>query len=667
MIVCGELTGSGTGTDYTVTMDNTATTTFGKMDISRRGSLVSQLTAATNYYLKLAGNLELNEGGTLQIGTSGGAMPADSTFTIEFVSTTAAEFGFTRNGGICQMQGATKTPWANLAADAAAAATSITLDVSPTGWRSGDVLAFAPTTAISTQAESKATTGAPVGATVAVAAITNAHGGSAATGVIGEVGNLTRNIKIKGTSAALTGYVSLQSFSGATARTCDMYYVEFFNLGSALSLRRGIDIGNNVGVTNFVGNAIHTCTVASATAINHPAATTGANLIDNNVTYNAGGSTSTSQGAALNVTATTGVPVITNNLFILAAATGSPLVFLSDIGCTFTGNHTAGCPAAGVTYSETATLGTHSNNHSHSNVGNVRLLSAPSGGTMSGYKIWRSADVGLDLLTGAVNTTFDSFTFFGNVSAGLYMRGRLYSSLFLSCVFNAGTGDTQPRGILVSTDVGGSLEFRDCDFGVTQAHSSADLAAQVAHMGVLCHFDIGMENCRLASATQVANQSTWGATSIVKSWKHGQVSGANRAWKPNGTLTQDSAIFQTASPSLRLTPNSASLPLQSGDHNSDVTANMDSAATAVVTVWVRKSVVGDGTAYNGNQPRLMLRTNRPAGITVDTVIATAAAAAGAWEQLSGTLPAPTDNTVYELFIDCDGTAGWVNVDDWGLT
>ena len=76
-------------------------------------------------------------------------------------------------------------------------------------------------------------------------------------------------------------------------------------------------------------------------------------------------------------------------------------------------------------------------------------------------------------------------------------------------------------------------------------------------------------------------------------------------------------------------------------------------------------MIGDGAAYNGNQPRLMLRRNAAVGITSDTVLATSSAAGdGAFEVLSGTTVAASDNGVMEVYLDCDGTAGWVNVDDW---
>jgi len=69
--------------------------------------------------------------------------------------------------------------------------------------------------------------------------------------------------------------------------------------------------------------------------------------------------------------------------------------------------------------------------------------------------------------------------------------------------------------------------------------------------------------------------------------------------------------------------------------------------------------------YDGNQPRLMQRANPAIGIANDIVIDTMSVANGEWEQLTGTTTAPSgDAGVIELYVDCDGMTGWINVDDF---
>ncbi|MFO0089256.1 MAG: hypothetical protein ACK518_00280 [bacterium] len=82
---------------------------------------------------------------------------------------------------------------------------------------------------------------------------------------------------------------------------------------------------------------------------------------------------------------------------------------------------------------------------------------------------------------------------------------------------------------------------------------------------------------------------------------------------------------------------------------------------------MRKSVIGDGTAYNGNEVQIKLLADPAVGIASDTVIATSSPYSnGAFELISGSIPALTDNGVARLVATCDGTTGWVNIDLWSV-
>jgi hypothetical protein len=150
---------------------------------------------------------------------------------------------------------------------------------------------------------------------------------------------------------------------------------------------------------------------------------------------------------------------------------------------------------------------------------------------------------------------------------------------------------------------------------------------------------------------------------FIKSSKHDQTEGAFKSWFNSGVIERDSVIFNTAAPSERLSPVNASLKLQSGPR----LVAVDDGSAVTINVYVRKSVAGDGAAYNGNQPRLIVKKNLAAGITSDTVLDTMTAAAGSWEQLTGTTAAVNADGALEFVVDCDGTAGWVNVDDWSVS
>lgn len=80
-------------------------------------------------------------------------------------------------------------------------------------------------------------------------------------------------------------------------------------------------------------------------------------------------------------------------------------------------------------------------------------------------------------------------------------------------------------------------------------------------------------------------------------------------------------------------------------------------------VYVRKD-----NGYNGNAPRLMLARNDGLGVTAETVIATSnLVSIDTWYSVSGSLPVATDDGVYEVYVDCNGTVGNIYVDDWAIT
>lgn len=132
--------------------------------------------------------------------------------------------------------------------------------------------------------------------------------------------------------------------------------------------------------------------------------------------------------------------------------------------------------------------------------------------------------------------------------------------------------------------------------------------------------------------------------------------GNNRMYIRQGIVSSDTTIFNTASPSIRITPKSATVEANTKTFTFKVPVN--SGQTCTPSVYVRESVVGDGTDYNGNPIKLYLKSNVNIGITTDTLIDTATGASvGAWEQLTGTTSAASSDGVMEFYLTCDGTTG----------
>lgn len=113
--VTGEWTAAGASNSIIVTQDNTAATSWGKIDICSKGTLNWSTSAATAYYLKTAGILEIWDRGVMQMGTAGTPIPTGSTNELEFVNASNVDRGLeVRYGGTLTTYGYAKTLKAKL-------------------------------------------------------------------------------------------------------------------------------------------------------------------------------------------------------------------------------------------------------------------------------------------------------------------------------------------------------------------------------------------------------------------------------------------------------------------------------------------------------------------------------------------------------------------------
>lgn len=656
LIIIGELTGAGTGNDITVTMDQTANTSYGSVSflqsisINRRGILTFGTAASTNYVLKFAGIMAVYIGGTLNTGTTGTPMPASSTATIQFDVASNVDTGlWIRGGGVWNGRGnALSFVKTLLSANASAAATSLTTADS-TGWKNGDNLCLASTTRTNSDCETKALTADASGTTLTIAALTSAHSGTSPTQA--EVGNLTRNVKILGTSTSLQGYVYLE-----TSATIDVQYHEFKNLGSITVLRRGIDCAITTGTCNFQYNSIWDGAVSSSLAWNQGTTTANNITFSNNVVYNCIGS------GPVSITAnTTG----TNNVYdgnLIIHLQNTPAFSIADVGGTITNNTVVGGNIGFAISSDVGAIGTFSGNTGHSAQGSNFSFVNAIGGTVSNVTSWRSnfTNGGIQIgnaTSGLFGVTFDGITSFGNLTDDIIF-GICGNITLNNATLNGDTTFSTASGIVFQAASQADILITNSDSGtvtgIKTAHTQDILVLSTAYPQITLH------NTKLASATEVGSQASLLEGSYIRSQKHDQTAGNHKTFLKYGTLTIDTTIFD-ASPSERLTPNNASGKLQS----SSFFAAIDSGGTATVTVKVRESVSGDGTAYNGGRIRLIVKKNVAAGISANTVLATATSASnGAFETISGTTATVTDDAILEFFVDCDGTTGWTNVDTW---
>lgn len=656
--VMNALTGQGASTSSTVTFDNTASTVFGdyaatyvdSFTVSGGGTLTWGTTASTNYLLTIKGRITVWDGSTWNMGTSGGRMPASSTAKIAFTVSTNVDSAFWAwPGAIVNIYGATKTNWTYLNTDEAAGQTVLGV-VDTTGWAANDVVCIASTTRTYTQAESRTISTVDSVTQVTVSSgLTNAHSGTAPTRA--EVGNLTRNISIYGTSTSLQAYVRFDTTAVVNIDSCEFYW-----MGSNTTNKRGVNLGTITGTCNLVGCSFHDFLVSSSTIISTDTAFSNT-TIQNCVfflIYN-----------GITIGNTTGTWTIDGCLIIggsSSLATAVAPVTLTDAGGIFTNNTIANAKYIGVVITD-SDIGTFSGNtiHSGSDEG-LRIAGAP-GQSISNCTIYRnnggSGGIVLSGYGGQAGFTIDSCTIFGNPNnLSLVGSGSMAGIIVKNCVIAGDSTFSSAIGIRIVDTF--DVIIQDCTMGVTSgiftSHTSGDV--EPPRFGIIIY-----RNCIFGSSTEIIlisnnfNTSTIDSLAVL-SQQHDQTAGLHKIWRPFGVISTDTVTYRTSSPSIAMTPNSASIKLRATLPGRHFEVPVDSGQSVTFTCYVQKSA-----SYNGNQPRLLLLSNSAIGITSDTVLATASGGTGSWLQLQGTTSAANANGIMEFTVDCDGTAGVVYISD----
>ena len=657
--VCGEHTGAGAVTTRTITVDHNSSTTYGLHTVNSSGTTRFGTSASSTYLWRVAsGGIKVYGGGTFSVGETAVPMPSTSTATLEFNCAATVDSGLEVLGGTFNAGGATKTTLkTTLTADVAASGSVLTVG-STSGWLASDQLAVASTTTTTGQSEKVTVQSVDSGTQVTLTgSIVNAHSGTSPTQA--EVGNLTRNVKIRGVSTSLQGYLRFS----ATA-VVDINYSEIYNMGSATSLKRGIDIQTTTGTVLIRNSGFYDFTT-SAILFDLTGSSVNNVTIENNIAFNINRN-------FVYCAATSGTSItVNNNLFILSSGTNFSIIELDDVGITVTNNtcvSSTGTGSYGIHLSEDANLGTFSGNTIHSCGGSgIAFDGNIKVGTLSTTTTWRNVTgLSIESAIESDGLIIDTVTAFGNTTANIKIDASVNGLLiFKSLTLNAGTTSVAPIGIRIGVPTVTSyfnvdrIHIYSSSFGATTTHSTGDI-----HFEQYGNHRVECFNCNFASSTEVSTQTNLGLHGYVSSNKHDQTTSTHKIWKRAGTLTTDTTIYSAASPSLRMTPTSSTEKLKGGV----ITVPVSNGAAVSLSAKVRESVSGDGTDYNGNRIRLMAEANPAIGINSDTVIATATAGSeGSFQLISGNSPTPNDNGILKCYFDCDGTTGWVNIDDVDIT
>ncbi len=647
------------------------------------GALPTGLSARTDYYIKTTPDadtftLSATLGGAA-INTTGSQSGThtqiaghrrDNLSIMEFDNGSDDSFGlFVKNGGEYNARGLSRTVSKNIyyclmTADAAAsgaAPSTSTLSVdADTGWLSGDVIAVASTTRTDSQCE-YGTLNANAGASsIVVKDMTAPAAGSAvpptsnrgllyahhgSSSAQAEVVCLSRNVKYRSASASFMAWLTWTDGAVVDIEWAEFYYTNGFNV-DRISTTYAWDFSIRYSV-------MHTVDTNAAFYLRLLTSSITRAEVHNNIGFNIGG-----HGVNITASVTDTTWVVSGN--IVMRSRGGDGYNLSDVGGTFTNNRAIGGANVGIQIQETdGVLGVFSGNISHSNGSyGLRLQSTNITGDLGAITAWRNNDSGVYF---TLNTDGVSLapTAFGNNGSNLVLQSPNWQHVTVnSPVLNGDTTFSTGSGIRIDSGTGGTsyVTINNGDLstvsGIKTAHTQ-DVYVDAGEPKILMH------NTKLGAATQIATVSSMTIHGHIRAQKLGQVSGAHKTWTKYGTVATDTVVYNTASPSMVMTPTSASVKLESAIPGYGIQVAVNSGDTVTPSVYVRKTAT-----YNGNQPRLIVRANPSIGISADTVLATYSAGTGSWNVISGTTAAATDDGLMEFIIDCDGTAGAVNVDDF---
>jgi hypothetical protein len=542
-----------------------------------------------------------------------------------------------------------------------------------TGWLSGDAIIIASTSRTAAECEIaplNANAGAssmvsglyPFGNSTVFAAT---HSGTSPTQA--EIGLLTRNVKIRSTSTTLWSYLFFEPLAVATLSWADLYY-----LGANSTNKHGVEVADSAataGAKSITYCAIHEVHTSLYLAVgnNHSLNITFSNNVVWNTTNLNGAIFFSSWISAADWT-------FASNLIIRSGGHG---INFADITGTLTNNTVANCTGTGggyiITTAVVQTLGNWSGNVSHSNNQYGYYLNASNvGGTIDSLVSWRNGSYGFYFIPSSGQTNelvINSPTIFGNSGTYNMLVGttdwlRITGTGIIAgdAAFSVQYGIYSTGNMTLNYDLSG-IDFSGTGTGLA-AHTTAEFYFFTS-ASATGHCPRGtVNNCKFGAPNILNSKSLWGKLAYLAFEKYNRTAGDHRVEMTYGQLKTDTTFYNTASPSMRMTPNSASNKLESAPKGRGILVPVANGNTAAVQVAIYKSKTGDGAAYNGNQPRLVQRANPALGQNSDVVLGTYSSGTGSWNVLSANTSTATDDGAFEIVVDCDGTAGWINVDDW---
>lgn len=685
MAVLKEWTAPATGTARAVTMDDTAGTDYGTQAsvsddlavlwIGDGCSLTFGVAAATAYELRVSGNIWNAKGATINEGTLANPLPRDSTARIRLDPAANGNYGIW-NWGTRNHFGQSRTVGKNVTrckatADIALGAVAIAVDTD-TGWLSGDEVIIGASARTAQQGETRTLTGDAGAAQLDVAATGFAHPSTAPrqTRVI----LMARNVTVETVTTNLSGWIVDER-----SATVNAAWTKFQSLG--YSVKQGIQTLADAGQTvAYSFCSFHGMAIASSYGLSMTRnAAGGCNPVLTDCVF----SGVASYGVYTSGSYYNGRITLTDCGFhFYGAATADAIYIASACTIAFSGLSGSGTTGSGIKTNISAPadglnfrIGTITAPEFHTMGGTGGNAALSLGGTLGGLtvhqaKFWRCTTSGAGQGAITFNTAgtlwdvlFTDGEFVGNLTAhigDICAAGGTIQATFRGCTLDGEAGYATLYGWNGQSAQGyRRILFENSPFGATVAHTTEDFSATSAYR-ILGEFTLVNSPLNAATEFGVTFLQMISPGSFVAQQRADGVTNVHTATLTGiGTVSRHAAAFRTAAPSEKLTPASSVWKLESAPARADVL--MGTAKTFGVYVYL-------DAAYNGNPPRLIARANPAIGMDDDQILDTHSGATGAWELLSGlTTPVAEEDGAIEVFVDCDGTAGFALVDDWSVS
>ena len=687
---------------HTITIDQNVTvgadTATPAINIALGGKLQVLSTVAGDYTLALKGTMDIY--GTFEVGTAANPIPSTRTFTLKLnYSATPADHKYwikvwgQTQPGVIRMHGASRAyDRCHLNANIAATPTgnTLTTDVS-TGWVTGDEIAVAGTSQTPGDRFARTLTADASGTTLTLDSNppTTTYGYDGTAGSYpAEIVLLTRNIVVmpytysatnlatnmtsgirsdnniigtfdfswvqfKGlgavgsgltTQAAICIAPTIQFFGTATIDRCSFSYSEGDRLIYCITGYSPLYGAGSLSVTNCVaywGSAVGANPQLGFINQSSPFDDRPTVVWTGNWTIGGGcfGCITGGNSAKISFPSTTALSggwTITNNIAANASVDGFALVWRP--GILFEDNFAHGCYDATTPPSGFVTASTSGNY-------GIRMARCNARRCSRGFHFYASAFVyrgrWIDCKSSGCSATVWSSTF--------ALHG--YDLRVIDFVVEADPVFTTPQFNAINQC------YADMTF-VNLVLATGAITSSVQRFSGNHYVNPTLNGTTFLAAdyyTQIANYPI----NLTTVQMYDGTVGDNRAYNNHGTRSADTTIYRTTSPSERLAPR-----LAGGALESSVCLKMGLSGTQTISVYIRKSVAGDGAAYNGMEPKLLILASPLGGIKQPIVLDTATLAAGNWERLTATVPALDHVTMLEFIVLVNGTAGWVNISDW---